>query len=121
LRIDGTAIAPEVGDMVWILEGINAGLVGFVKSITNDGLATEKLVLDRSLEGGFTENNVRISHIPARHIGDWDITGQELRDHFFPIKKSIQGKKFMIILHFLNTKFLMVDKLGLLYSDHGYY
>lgn len=124
IAVDGTAVGTneaEVGDMVFVLEGANAGQIAFVSSIAGKDTASEVWTLDRDLSV-VCEDTILFNVLPIKLIGDWDLTSANFEDHYFPIECSSEGKKFLIFVQFSSTnKYLTpeLSSLSLIYNDEG--
>lgn len=85
----------HVGDEVTVLEGNNAGQIGHITAITNDGLSNETWTLDASFSNNTLEGvNVQVQ--PFTLVKRQTFTNlSELKNIFFSVN-SIKGKQFLI-------------------------
>ena len=111
-----------VGDEVTIASGLNAGEVRHIKSIANQGTASETWTLDSALPN-LTENAITLYITPFTYVGKIDITSPgEFGDLYFPVKNKIKGKKFYVKFLFKNpSNATPIEIYGghLIYDDLG--
>jgi hypothetical protein len=87
---------PQVGDEITIMEGVNAGLVAHVASITNSGASNAVIVLDTTFPS-VTEASVHFNIAPFRLVDKQALTNlSQLRDLWFNVTSKLQGKKFLV-------------------------
>lgn len=123
LRVNGTATGynnAEVGDMVMVLHGDNAGEIAFIDSIINKDLATEGWNLDRSLTN-LTENVVYLSVMPIKKVASaWSITTLKIGDKYFPVS-SVEGRKFSVFVYITGSYLTPeLHSVSLLYNNLGF-
>lgn len=97
LRVNGVGYtAAQVGDEVTVLEGVNAGLVRHITSISGKGTTGEQWTLDSALPN-LTESIIFLTVAPFQLIKKQVLTNlSEIRELYFDIKNKIAGKKFLV-------------------------
>jgi len=100
LTVDATVSGynvAEIGDEITILEGLNAGEIRHIASMTGAGTATEVWTMDSDFSN-LTETTKRIGIMPFQKVGSKTITSDEMKDErlYIPVKKSIVGRKFLV-------------------------
>jgi hypothetical protein len=98
LNVDATVYTYQAhkGDEVNILDGVNAGQVRHISSITNEGLSNEQWTLDSALPNN-TEINVNLSVTPFKLVRKYQLTDiDELKELYFDIQNRIKGKRFLV-------------------------
>jgi hypothetical protein len=98
LKVDATLytyIATQ-GDEVTILEGVNAGQVRHISSISNAGTTNEQWTLDSVLPSN-TESGVNISVSSFKLVKKYSNSNlTSLKDLYFDISNKLRGKRFLI-------------------------
>lgn len=125
--VDGSASGrnnASVGDEVTIIEGVNAGAVRHITSITGAGTSTEVWVLDSALSNN-TESGAYMVVSPFRKVGSAQTftNATELKDLFFNDKNKVKGRKFLVKLLFTGITNIApkVDAVHFSYDDLGEY
>ena len=79
-----------------LLEGLNAGAIRHIKSMTGAGTATEVWTLDEVLPN-LTLITTKVSVAPFKKIGEKLLTTYKVHEDrlFIPIRKPIVGRKFL--------------------------
>lgn len=99
IRVDGTDTTyfkAQIGDEVTVLEGANAGSIGHITLIENEGLSNETWTLDTtfsSATGTTTWLNVQPFKLVEKKVFS-NIT--EIKPLYFDVKNKVKGKKFLI-------------------------
>jgi hypothetical protein len=124
IRVDGrpgSRNAARIGDEVTVLEGLNAGKVGHITAIANQGLVNETWTLDTTFANN-TENAVSLTVQPFQLIEKKTITAAaDIPELYFNGKNNPRGKKFLVKILIENASvqlevhrsLFLVDDLGL--------
>lgn len=115
----------DVGDEVTVVEGVNANETRQVIAVENKGTISEAWTLDLSLPY-LTEQYAKLNVSGFKKIGEKTISSHKLKDYYFNINQSPQGKKFLIKLLFESnadsSNFFLtpeVNNLSFIYNDLG--
>lgn len=96
VQIDGTSAdnyKAQVGDEVTILDGINAGEIGHITAIANQGTNTETWTLDATAPSQ-TEISIHLQVQPFVLIEEQTVSGDNIQNLYFNID-GIVGKQFL--------------------------
>ncbi len=107
----------QVGDEVTVLEGLNAGEIRHIVSMTGAGTATEVWTLDSDFSE-LTESGAWLNVSPFKKVGGKTVTTFRVHNDrlFIPIKKSIIGRKFLIKV-ICKTGTIHISSLGFVYDE----
>jgi hypothetical protein len=111
------------GDEVTILNGVNAGLVRHITSITNQGLSTETWTLDSDLPS-LTEDTIFMNVSPFKLVNTFSLASVAsipVDGLYYDIKNRYKGKKFLLKVLFENLSNLpvTVPATTFIYNDTG--
>lgn len=126
LRVDESSSSfnvASVGDMVWIMEGANAGQIRHIASKTGGGTSSCVWTLDFALPN-VTETSINFVTCPFQKISKHAYSARtEMDDVYFSIKNKVKGKKFLLMFLFENIGSAAPDISGvdLAYQDMGIY
>lgn len=98
LKVDATLFTyiATAGDEVTILEGVNAGQIRHIASISNAGTSNEQWTLDSVLPNN-TEININLSVSTFKLVKKYSNSNlTTLKDLYFDIANKLRGKRFLI-------------------------
>ena len=126
VRVNGSNTAfsiAETGDEVTILDGVNAGQIAHIETITSGGTSTETWTLDTTFANA-TESGIHLSVQPFKFIKKFTYTAlPELKTIFFDIKQSVRGKQFLakLVIDGLGTNLqIELHPSYFIFDDLGY-
>jgi hypothetical protein len=98
LQVDATIAGTydaQIGDEVTVLEGPNAGEIGHITAIANDGLSNETWTLDTGFANA-TDSGVNVQVQPFKLVKRQTFSNlTELKNVFFSVN-SVKGKQFLL-------------------------
>lgn len=113
----------EIGDEITISDGVNAGEVRHILSVSGAGTSTETWTLDSDLNS-LTEANVLLIISPFKKIATKTLNTTTIKNnlYYFPIKDAPDGKKFLIKILIKGATDMIpeISSLSFLYNDLGY-
>ncbi len=108
IAVDGTTYANvkrNVGDEVTICNGVNAGEMRHIKTITGKGTSGEIWTLDSVLPNN-TEQSVTLLIMPFKKVRTFNFTNLDsIKDLYFDIQKKSKGRSFLLKLVIENATF----------------
>jgi hypothetical protein len=126
IRVDGTNASfsiGQVGDEVTVLQGVNAGQIGHIQSITNQGTNAETWTLDTTFPNN-TETSIYLQVQPFHFIGTKTFNNlAQLKKMFFSINDQCRGTQFLtkIVLTGIGTNLqLELQSSYFIFNDLGY-
>lgn len=118
VKVDGTVSQyniAEVGDEVTVLEGVNAGQIRHISSISGQNTSSEIWTLDSAFSNT-TESGILLGLSAFQLVHKHTVTNvTELNQLFFNVKNKIKGKHYLAKILFENVQSYSVPELQSLY------